>query len=87
MTAPTAAAPVLEPVTQKFIDTLSAAGGPPLYTLSPADARNVLTGVQAQSVAKLPASIAGSKDCRCWPAWEPKTRRHCGVAYRRLCSC
>lgn len=57
MTDPTAAAPVLEPVTQKFIDTLSAAAGPPLYTLSPADARNVLTGVQAQSVAKLPASI------------------------------
>ena len=38
MTDPTAAAPVLEPVTQKFIDTLSAAAGPPLYTLSPADA-------------------------------------------------
>jgi acetyl esterase len=57
MTDATAAAPVLEPVTQKFIDALTAAGGPPLYTLSPADARNVLASVQAQPVAKLPASI------------------------------
>jgi acetyl esterase len=29
------AAPVLEPTTQKFIDALAAAGGPPIYTLSP----------------------------------------------------
>ncbi len=57
MTIPTATAPVLEPVTQKFIDSLTAAGGPPLYTLSPTDARSVLTGVQSQPVAKLPASI------------------------------
>jgi hypothetical protein len=49
--------PTLEPTTQKFIDALSAAGGPPLYTLSPDAARKVLAGAQAQPVAKLPASI------------------------------
>ena len=50
-------APVLEPTTQKFIDMLAAAGGPPIYTLSPDAARDVLAGAQAQPVAKLPASI------------------------------
>jgi hypothetical protein len=29
----------LEPVTQRFVDDLMAAGGPPIYMLSPADAR------------------------------------------------
>ncbi|WP_133646149.1 alpha/beta hydrolase [Paraburkholderia flava] len=51
------AAPVLEPATQAFIDGLAAHGGPPIYTLSPADARNVLAGAQSQPVAKLPAHI------------------------------
>jgi acetyl esterase/lipase len=51
------APPVLEPTTQKFIDALAAAGGPPIYTLSPDAARDVLAGAQAQPVAKLPASI------------------------------
>jgi acetyl esterase len=51
------ATPTLESATQKFIDALSAAGGPPLYTLSPDAARKVLAGAQAQPVAKLPASI------------------------------
>jgi acetyl esterase len=49
--------PVLEPDTQKFIDGLTAAGGPPIYTLSPDAARAVLADAQAQPVAKLPASI------------------------------
>jgi acetyl esterase len=38
--------PTLEPHTQQFVDGL--AGAPPIYTLSPADARSVL--VQAQSI-------------------------------------
>ena len=50
-------APALEPTTQRFIDALAAAGGPPIYTLSPAAARDVLAGAQAQPVAKLSASI------------------------------
>jgi acetyl esterase len=41
------AAPVLEPTTQNFVDALTAAGGPPIYTLSPDDARDVLAGAQA----------------------------------------
>jgi len=48
---------ILEPTTQKFIDGLVAAGGPPLYTLSADDARKVLTTVQTDPVSKLPASI------------------------------
>jgi acetyl esterase/lipase len=48
---------ILEPTTQKFIDGLVAAGGPPLYTLSADDARKVLTTVQTAPVSKLPASI------------------------------
>jgi len=50
-------APVLEPETQKFVDSLAAAGGPPLYTLTPDAARDVLAGAQAIPVTKLPASI------------------------------
>jgi acetyl esterase len=38
----------LEPITQRFIDDLMAAGGPPVYTLSLADARALL--VRQQSV-------------------------------------
>jgi acetyl esterase len=49
--------PVLEPATQKFIDGLVAAGGPPIYTLSPEAARKVLADAQAGPVAKVPASI------------------------------
>jgi acetyl esterase len=48
---------VLEPETQKFVDSLAAAGGPPLYTLTPEAARDVLAGAQAIPVTKLPASI------------------------------
>lgn len=51
------AAPVLEPATQQFIDGLAAKNLPPIYTLSPADARNVLAGAQAQPVKKQAAKI------------------------------
>ncbi|MDE1992522.1 MAG: alpha/beta hydrolase [Rhizobiaceae bacterium] len=55
-TVAAAADPVLEPTTQKFIDSL--AGSKPIYTLSPADARNVLAGAQqAFKVKTLPASV------------------------------
>jgi acetyl esterase len=49
--------PVLEPRTQEFVDALAAAGGPPLYDLSPAAAREVLTSIQSIPVRKLAASI------------------------------
>jgi acetyl esterase len=57
VTTAASAAPVLEPSTQAFIDALIAHGGPPIYTLSPAEARKVLSSAQAQPVTKLPASI------------------------------
>src|SRR5215470_17826131 len=49
--------PILEPTTQAFIDSLEAAGGKPVYTLSYADARKVLEDAQAINVRKLPADI------------------------------
>jgi len=48
---------VLEPKTQAFVDALAAQGGPPIYTLSPADARNVLEKAQSGTVRKEPAEI------------------------------
>jgi acetyl esterase len=45
--------PVLEPTTQKFIDSL--AGSKPIYTFSPTDARNILAGAQKGDVKKLAA--------------------------------
>jgi acetyl esterase len=52
--APTA----VEPRTQAWLDSLAAAGGPPLYELSPQDAREVLRGAQASvPVELMPADI------------------------------
>lgn len=45
--------PVLEPTTQKFIDSL--AGSKPIYTFSPDEARNILAGAQKGDVKKLAA--------------------------------
>jgi hypothetical protein len=53
--------PVIEPNTQKWLDELAAAaaaGAPPLYELTPQDARAVLRDVQASvEVPLLPADI------------------------------
>lgn len=49
------AEPVLEPHTQQFVETL--AGAPPIYTLSPADARSVLTRAQSIPVGRPSAQI------------------------------
>ncbi len=48
---------MLEPAAQAFLDVLAAKGGPPIYTLSVADARAVLSGAQAGPIAKLPADV------------------------------
>src|SRR5215471_875142 len=50
-----AAQPVLEPVTQQFVDSL--AGAPPIYALSPSDARSVLVRAQSAPVGKPSARI------------------------------
>ena len=47
----------VEPATQRFLDAVNSSSGPPLYTLSPTDARAVLTGAQAGEVAMPAASI------------------------------
>jgi len=47
--------PALEPHTQQFVDGL--AGAPPIYTLSPADARAVLERAQSARVGKPSAQI------------------------------
>jgi acetyl esterase len=49
------AQPTLEPHTQHFIDSL--AGAPPIYTLSPADARSVLARAQSIPVGKPSSQI------------------------------
>src|SRR5215217_9342860 len=48
---------VLEPAAQALTDALAASGGPPLYTLSPQDARAVLDRAQSGDVAMAPAQI------------------------------
>jgi acetyl esterase len=59
MSSPTATEPLsLDATTEAFIQSLAAQGGPPIYTLSPTDARAVLTRVQSSvTVTKLPADI------------------------------
>jgi acetyl esterase len=49
--------PVLYPAVQGFLNELAAQSGPPLYELSPQDAREVLRGLQACRVVRLPADI------------------------------
>lgn len=49
--------PSIEPQTQEFLDALAQAGGPPIYTLSPADARQVLRAIQARPVPMPPAEV------------------------------
>jgi acetyl esterase len=49
--------PVLYPAVQDFLNELAAQGGPPLYELSPQDARQVLRALQSVKVARLPADI------------------------------
>ncbi|MDQ6667903.1 MAG: alpha/beta hydrolase [Thermoproteota archaeon] len=49
---------ILEQNTRAFLDNLQQNGGPPIYTLSPNKARDVLSGLQASyPVQKLPADI------------------------------
>lgn len=53
----TVPAVVLEPAAQAMAEALAAAGGPPLYTLSPMAARAVLDRAQAGEVAMPPAVV------------------------------
>jgi acetyl esterase/lipase len=51
------AAGALEQKTDQFIQGLAAKGGPPIYKLSPSDARKVLDSLQSGRTEKLPAQI------------------------------
>jgi acetyl esterase len=52
---------VLDPEVRAFVDKLAQAGGPPIYTLSPKDARAVLSRLQAVPGPKPPADIEDRK--------------------------
>ena len=60
----------IEQKTRAFLETLQKQEGPPIYTLSPKDARAVLSNLQAALVAKLPANIETV------PSWEVQTDRY-----------
>ena len=47
----------VEQNTRAFLESLQQNSGPPIYTLSPSQARDVLSGLQAGPVTKLPADI------------------------------
>ncbi|MDX1372290.1 MAG: alpha/beta hydrolase, partial [Nitrososphaeraceae archaeon] len=47
----------IENNTRLFLESLQKNPGPPIHTLTPSDARNVLSGVQATPIEKLPAEI------------------------------
>jgi acetyl esterase len=53
--------PVLDCVNKNFIDKLAAEAGPPIYTLTPEEARNVLSRAQSGSVQKPDARIEDLK--------------------------
>jgi acetyl esterase len=48
---------VLDPAAQAFLDALAAAGGPPISTLSPTEARATLDRIQSGAVAMAPAEV------------------------------
>ncbi|WP_207459975.1 alpha/beta hydrolase [Azospirillum sp. SYSU D00513] len=50
-----AGGPTVEPATQRFLEALERAGGPPIYKLSPTEARNLLSSVQAGNDVPKPA--------------------------------
>ena len=49
--------PILDHVIQNMLDKLAAEGGRPVYTLTPAEARNVLLRVQSGPVRKPDAQV------------------------------
>jgi acetyl esterase len=56
---PTVGGSYVTPGVQSFLDASATGGGPPIYQLSPADAREVLRAGQAVEVAKPTADIQG----------------------------
>jgi acetyl esterase len=48
---------ILDPAAQAFLDALAAAGGPPIFGLSPSEARGVLDRLQSGNTAMAPAEV------------------------------
>jgi hypothetical protein len=79
---------VLEPAAQALADALAAAGGPPLYTLSPQAARAVLDRAQAGTwscrlpwLSPIPSQVvptgkSPSPSCDPWTAMSARSRLH-----------
>lgn len=61
MQLPSSKSPWLTVETRQFITALEKAGGPPLYTLTPKEAREVLNNAQNIPVNKIPVSIEDMK--------------------------
>jgi acetyl esterase/lipase len=47
----------IEPATRSFLEKINASKGPQIYQMSPANARNVLSDVQAVEVSKMPVDV------------------------------
>lgn len=58
MNAPTSKDPLLTPKTKAFVDALAAQNAPPIYTLSPEEARKVLIDAQSQLKTKPEVEIS-----------------------------
>ena len=65
---------VIEPETQAWLDELAAAGGPPLYELSPRDAREVLRSVQTSVTTDQPDANIEDKVIQGGPTGEVEIR-------------
>lgn len=66
--------PAVEPTTQAFLDELAAAGGPPLYTMTPADARALLRSVQSSVAVKVPPTDVEDRRIEGGPTGEVSIR-------------
>jgi acetyl esterase len=66
--------PTVEPTTQAFLDQLAAAGGPPLYELTPADARAVLRNVQSSVTFEVPPTDVEDRAIKGGPTGEVSIR-------------
>ncbi len=47
----------IEPATRSFLEKINASKGPQIYQMSPGDARNVLSDVQAVEVTRMPVDV------------------------------
>ena len=66
--------PSVEPTTQAFLDQLTAAGGPALYTLSPEEARGVLRSVQESVAVHPPPTVVEDRVISGGPTGEVNIR-------------